>query len=214
MASPLGPRKSGLPDLRRLTADLGQARDRCLAEFTLGPRTARTRGLAGDTSARSRGARSGPVGRRLITFTQPAHAGLVSRPSAERRSRTEREPGSSATTRAAAIWLPAAIRVAPGPGSRCARPGHEESRLANEPLAVSRIHDVKQRSVVRSRGALLRPGLSLVFASIPERGVGGAPIRHPHIPTSPQVAPGHSEGSRYLALCPPQDASTIPWVRR
>ncbi len=31
VASPLGPRKSGLPDLRRLTADLGQARDRCLA---------------------------------------------------------------------------------------------------------------------------------------------------------------------------------------
>ena len=29
----LSPRKSGLPDLRRLTADLGQARDRCLASL-------------------------------------------------------------------------------------------------------------------------------------------------------------------------------------
>jgi hypothetical protein len=35
----------------RLRADLGQARDRCLAEFTLGPREARTRGLARDTRA-------------------------------------------------------------------------------------------------------------------------------------------------------------------
>jgi len=32
------------------------------------------------------------------------------------------------------------------------------SRLAYEPLAVTPTHDVKQRSVVRSRGALLRPG--------------------------------------------------------
>ena len=40
-------------------------------------------------------------------------------------------------------------------------------------------HDVKQRSVLRSRGALLRPGFVLVIASIPQeaqrRGVGGAP---------------------------------------
>ena len=33
VVSPLGPRKSGLPDLRRLTANLGQARDRCLASL-------------------------------------------------------------------------------------------------------------------------------------------------------------------------------------
>src|SRR5580765_3521764 len=49
----------------------------------------------------------------------------------------------------------------------------------SEPLAVIPIHDVKQRSVVRSRGALLRLGLVLVIASIPQeaqrRGVGGAP---------------------------------------
>ena len=29
-------------------------------------------------------------------------------------------------------------------------------------------HDVKQRSVLRSRGALLRPGFVLVIASIPQ----------------------------------------------
>ena len=36
-------------------------------------------------------------------------------------------------------------------------------------------HDVKQRSVLRSRGALLRPGFAFPFASIPPGGVGGAP---------------------------------------
>src|SRR5215831_20440722 len=39
------------PTCAHLSADLGQARDRCLAEFTLGPREARTRGLARDTRA-------------------------------------------------------------------------------------------------------------------------------------------------------------------
>jgi hypothetical protein len=39
------------PTCARLSADLGQARDRCLAEFTRGPREARTRGLARDTRA-------------------------------------------------------------------------------------------------------------------------------------------------------------------
>src|SRR5258705_11897560 len=37
---PLGPRKSGLPGLRRLTADLGQARDRCLASLARDTRSA------------------------------------------------------------------------------------------------------------------------------------------------------------------------------
>src|SRR5262245_33309277 len=39
------------PTCAHLSADLGQARDRCLAEFTLGPREARTRGLARDKRA-------------------------------------------------------------------------------------------------------------------------------------------------------------------
>ena len=47
IASPLGPRKLGLSDLRRLTADLGQARDRCLAA------------LARDKRARARAIRTG-----------------------------------------------------------------------------------------------------------------------------------------------------------
>ena len=77
-----------------------------------------------------------------------------------------------------------------GPGSSLAalaRPGHVRgertpratSRLAREPLAVIPIHDVKQRSVLRSRGALLRPGLSVsshvpsLVASTGEFGTGG-----------------------------------------
>jgi hypothetical protein len=80
---------------------------------------------------------------------------------------------------------------------RCRR---ADSRLANEPLAVFSTHDVKQRSLLRSRGAFLRPGLSFLFASawrrlrwgrpaatlataatptsaipFPQRGVSGAP---------------------------------------
>jgi hypothetical protein len=55
-----------------------------------------------------------------------------------------------------------------GPGSRCARPGHESWGRARAREIAARaadrwpsfpIHNVKQRSVVRSRGALLRPGL-------------------------------------------------------
>ena len=42
-------------------------------------------------------------------------------------------------------------------------------------LRIVVTHDVKQRSVVRSRGALLRPGFGFPFASIPQGGVGGAP---------------------------------------
>ena len=67
-----------------------------------------------------------------------------------------------------------------GPGSRFARPGHESGARArrarevaarkSEPLAVIPIHDVKPRSVVRSRGALLRPGWSLSIAPDPKRG--------------------------------------------
>ena len=44
----LGPRKSGLPDLRHLTADLGQARDRCLAALA---RDTRDRRLANEPLA-------------------------------------------------------------------------------------------------------------------------------------------------------------------
>ena len=63
-----------------------------------------------------------------------------------------------------------------GPGSLAdARPGHEgvtraKSRRAKRTVGRRRIHDVKQRSVVRSRGALLRPGSLFPFASTPKEG--------------------------------------------
>ena len=106
---------------------------------------------------------------------------LVSRPSAERQSRTEREPGP----RAHYGKFPSICRVAPGSGSSLAdarsagtrERGRAHATLVGslyEPSAVNSSHDVKQRSIVRSRGALLRPGSRLPFASTP-RGVGGAP---------------------------------------
>jgi hypothetical protein len=58
--SPLDPRKSGLPDLRRLTADLGQARDRCLAT------------IARDTRDRRHAKRT--VGRSLVSRCQTAQS--------------------------------------------------------------------------------------------------------------------------------------------
>jgi hypothetical protein len=50
---PLGPRKSGLPDLRRLTADLGQPRDRCLASLARDTRAAQRGTVSARTLAAS-----------------------------------------------------------------------------------------------------------------------------------------------------------------
>ena len=117
---------------------------------------------------------------------------LVSRPSAERRGRTERKPRPSATTREAKYGCRLRSVVSPlGPRKsglpdlrrltadlgqardRClaalARDTRDR-RLANEPLAVVSTNDVKQRSVLRSRGAFLRPGGVLMIASTPEEG--------------------------------------------
>jgi len=66
-----------------------------------------------------------------------------------------------------AIWLPAAVRrVAPGSRVSLCSPGHERGAREVAAREANRwpsfpIHDVKQRSVVRSRGALLRPGFSV-----------------------------------------------------
>ena len=108
----------------------------------------------------------------------------MSRASGARRSRAERDPGPSAENREARLFRLPSVVSPLGPGSRCARPGHERgarttaceaaAREANR-WPSSRIHDVKQRSLLRSRGALLRPGFVLVLASIPDGGVGGAP---------------------------------------
>ena len=46
-------------------------------------------------------------------------------------------------------------------------------RRAKRTVGRRPIHDVKQRSVLRSRGALLRPGFVLVIASIPQEAQGG-----------------------------------------
>ena len=61
-------------------------------------------------------------------------------------------------------------RCAPSSGSRRFR--RAKSRRAQRTVGRGRIHDVKQRSVVRSRGALLRPGWSLSFRIRPEERGG------------------------------------------
>ncbi len=67
-----------------------------------------------------------------------ACAGLVSRPSAERRSRTEREPGSSATTRAARYSLPAC-------GSFVSPLGPRKSGLADLPRLTADLGQARDR---------------------------------------------------------------------
>jgi hypothetical protein len=111
---------------------------------------------------------------------------LVSQPSAERRSRTEREPGPSATNREAQYGCRLRSVVSPlGPRKsglpdlrrltadlgqardRCLAALARDTRdrwRANEPLAVVSTNDVKQRSLPRSRDAFRRPGLSFLFA--------------------------------------------------
>ena len=69
-------------------------------------------------------------------------------------------------------WVPALRSLT------LARPGHKSVGAAyatlvgslDEPCAVNSSHDVKQRSLVRSRGALLRPGWSLSIRTRPEEG--------------------------------------------
>src|SRR5262249_52559449 len=57
---------------------------------------------------------------------------------------------------------------------------------------------------------MFAPGFCIVASLTPNRGVGGAPIRHPHLLTSPQVAPGHFKVIILLpcvALTPPLGSS-------
>ena len=56
-----------------------------------------------------------------------------------------------------------------------------KSRLAHEPLAVVSSHDVKQRSVVRSRGALLRPGSLFSFRVHPPTRGGRSADRRTYV---------------------------------
>jgi hypothetical protein len=122
---------------------------------------------------------------------------LVSRPSAERRSRTEREPGPSATTREAQYGCRLRSVVSPprstqvgftrlassncrsraGPRSvsRCARPGHERSadreRTAGRSLN-SRCQTAQSSLFPRRVSA---PGFVFIPSHPSLRGAGGAP---------------------------------------
>src|SRR5262249_5430556 len=80
---------------------------------------------------------------------------------------------------------------------RCAcaasHPGHTSVGRVRSLIHLS-------NSPSRSRDAVLR-GLHRCFAH-PNRGVGGAPIRHPYILTSPQVAPGYFKGLAFSSCAP------------
>jgi hypothetical protein len=101
-----------------------------------------------------------------------------------------------------------------GPGSRCARPGHESwrahdacegaARKANR-WPLSQTYDVKQRSLLRSRGAFMRPGSSVLFApACPRlrcrgrRNLGGNPGSSN--PIAPRMRGGWSADRRTLLL--------------
>ena len=137
----------------------------------------------------------------------------MSRPSAERRSRTEREPGP----RAHYGKFPSICRVAPGSGSSLAdarsagtrERGRAHATLVGslyEPSAVNSSHDVKQRSVVRSRGALLRPGSVLSFRVHPRRRGGRSADRR----TISVVAFARRDGSALVRRGASHDAGRSP----
>src|SRR5262245_39757354 len=54
----------------------------------------------------------------------------------------------------------------------------------------------------RSRGACLRPEFCILASLTPNRGVGGAPIRHSYILRSPYVAPGYLRGLAFFSCAP------------
>ena len=101
-------------------------------------------------------------------------------------ARAERDPGPRGDT-TGLFNCPSILPCGPWvPGLRSltlARPGHNghATRAARAQRTVGRrpIHDVKQRSVVRSRGALLRPGLSSI-PSHPRPEEGWAERRQAH----------------------------------
>ena len=105
-----------------------------------------------------------------------------------------------------------------GPGSRCARPGHESGARTTHATSAARakrtvglipIHDVKQRSVVRSRGALLRPGLC-VSSQVPSilrppaspRGFGASGRRDSSDSVPPMRGDGAPTGALFLSVAP------------
>ena len=110
------------------------------------------------------------------------------------------------------------------PRSRCARPGHESgahdacevaARAANR--WPSSFHDVKQRSSVRSRGALLRPGLS-VSSQVPSllcppaspRGFGASGRRDSSNSVPPMRGDGAPTGALILSVAPATRDHPVP----
>ena len=97
----------------------------------------------------------------------------MSRASAERRSRAERDPGPEREKSRSALWLPVAIRrVALGPGSRCARPGHERAQSRRAKRTVARAAFTMSNSAVLFVPAvhLCARVLAFPFASTATRG--------------------------------------------
>ena len=140
--------------------------------------------------------------------------GRVQRGEAERRTGTQEYTKRNIVCRLRSVVSPL------GPGSRCARPGHEcakSRRAQSEPLAIIPIHDVKQRSVVRSRGALLRPGLcvssqvpSLLRPPASPRGFGASGRRDSSDSVPPMRGDGAPTGALFLSVAPATRDHPVP----
>ena len=112
--------------------------------------------------------------------------------------------------------------AAPSFETGAARPPQDEAaqgipnpRLVAEPFAIIPSHDVKQPISFPRRIFCVR-ALQACFAN-PNRGVGGAPIRHPRLLRSPQVAPGSFKGLFFFAcvvLTPPLASSAFIVLNR
>ena len=130
----------------------------------------------------------------------------VSRASEARPGTQERHDGTFQLSIdfAAWPWVPVFALAA------LARPGHRgaaarASRGSRTSRGRGRIHDVKQRSVLRSRGALLRPGGLSPFAPDPKRGGRSADRR-----TMSVVAFARRDGSARVRRGASHDAGRSP----
>jgi hypothetical protein len=92
-----------------------------------------------------------------------------------------------------------------------------QSRRAQRTVAHNRIHDVKQRSVVRSRGALLRPGLcvssqvpSLLRPPASPRGFGASGRRDSSDSVPPMRGDGAPTGALFLSVAPATRDHPVP----
>src|SRR6516162_4175404 len=112
--------------------------------------------------------------------------------------------------------------AAPSFETGAARPPQDEAaqgipnpRLVAEPFAIIPSHDVKQPISFPRR--MSAPGVCDFASLTPNRGVGGAPIRHPPVLTSPQVTPGYFNALFFFAcvvLTPPLASSAFIVLNR